>query len=463
MNKYFEIINPYDGQVVGESPNLSQRDIGELLNKTFNYQDELKASDKYDIISLTIKSFKKYEKSLSELISMETGLSINGSKHEVHRASNCLSFCLKQIKSIYKSDLTDEYSKNLNKSTPKLSVLSEPLDLAIGITPFNHPLNMVIHKVGPAIVAGTPIIIKPSEKTPLTAYRLRKILINNGLPEDFFNIISGLPPKDVVDQIISYPKYDLVCFTGGVSVGKYIARKMVNSGNELKKYIPELGGNAVFVVMDDCNVELAAELALGAFENSGQRCTAIRRILLHKNISKNFIDRFVELTSQLKYGDPFDSNNHMGTVISPEQAQLINQRVDDAIKEGARLLIGNKIDGALYAPTILDNVSPNSEIVQKETFGPVVSIMLINDLTEAISYLKSDRFGLASGIVTESKKNALKLYDNICVGQFNWNGRPGYRTEEAPFGGFKDSGNGEKEGIVLMTKAFRRIRTFYEH
>ena len=134
------------------------------------------------------------------------------------------------------------------------------------------------------------------------------------MPENLFNIISGMPPKNIVDQILKYKNYDLVSFTGGISIGKYIAKKMVNSGNELKKYIPELGGNAVFVVMDDCDIDLAAQLSLGAFENSGQRCTAIRRILLHKDIYDDFIERFIQLTSQIKYGDPLNPENDMGTV-----------------------------------------------------------------------------------------------------------------------------------------------------
>ena len=463
MKHFHKIINPFNGQVVGEAPIHKNSEIDQIILQSYTYRCPLSYKEKNKVIKRTIDTFKKEKLSIAKLITMETGLSNKGSVHEVSRAINCLKNCISQLETINNENLTLEYLAGVKQEDPDLSVYAEPLDLAVGITPFNHPLNLVIHKVGPAIVAGTPIVIKPSEKTPLTAFKLREILLKNGLPDKMFSIVSGIPPKAIVDRILESKKYDLIGFTGGVTVGKYIARKIVNSGNELKKYIPELGGNAIFIVMDDCDIVLAAKLALGAFENSGQRCTAIRRILLHKDVEKPFIDEFVSLAKKIKYGDPFNLENEMGTVISSDQASIIKHRVDTAIIEGAQLLIGNKLDGAVYSPTILKNVNINSELVKRETFGPVASIIKINNLNEVIEYISNDRFGLACGIATKSRKTAMKVFKNIMVGQFSWNGRPGYRTEQAPFGGFKDSGNGEKEGIVLMTKALRRLKVFYKH
>jgi len=457
----YNVINPFNNEIIDEVQIHSKSEINNILENSFNYKSELNVNDKIKIFNKSIDSMESNKDDIAKLIVLETGLSIKSGIYEVDRAINCFKYCIKESMKLEDLDLTQEFSND--SSLPELTVHSEPLDLAIGITPFNHPLNLVLHKVGPAIVAGTSIVIKPSEKTPLSAIKLREILINSGLPENHYNIILGSRPKETTDAILSYQKYDLVSFTGGVKVGKYIARKMASSGNELKKYIPELGGNSILVIMGDCDIGVAIQLAMGAFENSGQRCTAVRRILLHKDISNQFVEKFVNVAKNIKFGDPLDNNNDMGTVISSEQADLIYKRVSSAIKDGANLLIGNQNDGAIYPPTILSNVNPKSEVVQKETFGPIVSIIEINNLDEAIKYIKNDRFGLASGIATKSKKNAYKLFDNICVGQFSWNGRPGYRTEDAPFGGFKDSGNGEKEGVVLMTKSLRRIKTFYKH
>ena len=457
----YNVINPFNNKIVDQVPIHSKSEINDILESSFNFKSELKLNDKIEIFNRTVKKLYNDKNDIAKLIVNETGLSIKSGLYEVKRAINCFQYCIKESAKLEETDLTKEFSSD--PSLPELTVHTEPLDLAVGITPFNHPLNLVVHKVGPAIVAGAPIVIKPSEKTPLTAIKLKEILIDSGLPENFYNVILGTPPKAITDYLLSYPDYDLVSFTGGVTVGKYIARKMANSGNEMKKYIPELGGNAILVIMDDCDIEVAADLAMGAFENSGQRCTAVRRILLHTSISKAFKEKFYSLATKIKYGDPMNVENDMGTVITSEQADLIYRRVNDAIKEGASLLTGNQVDGAVYSPTILNNVNPSSEIVQRETFGPVVSIMEINNLDDAIQYIRNDRFGLASGIATKSKKNAYRLFNNICVGQFSWNGRPGYRTEDAPFGGFKDSGNGEKEGVVLMTRALRRIKTFYKH
>jgi len=459
----FDVIYPFTGETVNTVPNASKKQINKAIDLSFNYKCELSGSERAGILDRTKTAIEEQRDKIARLITLETGLSLKNSQYEVSRAINCCSSAVEQAESIDEIDLTADFVSTPDPSKPELTVVMEPWDLAVGITPFNHPLNLVMHKVAPAIAAGTPMVLKPSEKTPLTALMLGEILIKCGLPSNMLNIITGIPPKDIVDQIISCPKTDIVSFTGGVKTGKYIARKMVNSGNELKKYIPELGGNTSFVVMDDCDVELAARIALGAFDNSGQRCTAISKILLHKSIADEFLRNYIDMTSNIRYGDPMNPETDMGTVITSDQAKLISSRVDKALKEGAELLYGNIRSGALLSPTIVDNVNIKSILIKEESFGPVVSILRIESLDDAINYIRSDNFALASAIATENQDNANKLFNNICVGQFSWNGKPGYRTEEAPFGGFKDSGNGEKEGVVMMTRHMRRIKTFYKH
>ena len=258
--KYFNVINPFNGEIVGESPNNSKQEINNILNDVADYKCELSGLERSEILNKNIQTIQKNKRVLSKLISLESGLCIKNSLYEVERAINCIHYCSLQAKLIDNIDITSEYLDKMDSGNPKLKVYSEPLNLVIGITPFNHPLNMVMHKVGPAIAAGASIIIKPSEKTPLTAIKLRELMLSDGLPEQMFNIVSGVPPKKVVDQLLSFQNIDFVSFTGGVNVGKYIARKMAESGNELIKYAPELGGNAVFVVMDDCDIDLAAKL-----------------------------------------------------------------------------------------------------------------------------------------------------------------------------------------------------------
>lgn len=457
----FDVKNPFTGQIVDTVPNASNSQIQEALELSYQTKCSLSYIERGTILKNTASLIDHKQKELSYLITQETGLSLRHSLYEVKRAINCLNFCSNQAEILNHHDWTSEFI--VEDPIATLSVIAEPWDLAIGITPFNHPLNMLVHKVGPAIAAGTAMVVKPSEKTPLTALKFAEILLECGLPKNLLNIVTGIDSKGIVEKLVTYPFIDLVSFTGGVKTGKSIAKTMVNGRNELKKYMPELGGNATFVVMDDCNVEEAAKIALGAFANSGQRCTAIRKIFLHHNVADDFLEKFVEMTSQIVFGNPFDMKTDMGTVISVEQAKLIERRVNLAVEEGARVMIGNQREGALYPPTIVDEVDPKSELVVEETFGPVASIIKINSLDEAISLINVEKFGLASAIATASQEKAIKLQQSICVGQFSWNGQPGYRTEKAPFGGFGDSGNGEKEGTVMMTRAMHRIKTFYAH
>jgi aldehyde dehydrogenase (NAD+) len=458
---YFDIVNPYTGKLVDTVPNASPDQIQEAIERSYETKCLLSYLERSTILKQTAKQVYNKRKEISYLITQETGLCLQHTLYEVKRAVNCIHFCANQAEILHHHDWTSEFI--IEDPLATLTVIAEPWDLAIGITPFNHALNMMVHKVAPAIAAGTAMVIKPSEKTPLTALKFGEILIECGLPKNLLNIVTGIDSKKIVDQLVTNPKIDIVSFTGGVNTGKAIARTMVNNGNELKKYMPELGGNAAFVVMDDCNVDEAAKIALGAFANSGQRCTAVRKIFLHHAVADAFMKKFIEMTSEINCGDPFDMKTGMGTVISVEQAKLIERRVNLAVEEGARVMIGNQREGALYPPTIVDEVDPKSKLVVEETFGPVASIIKINSLDEAISLIKADKFGLASAIATASQEKAIKLQQSICVGQFSWNGQPGYRTEKAPFGGFGDSGNGEKEGTVMMTRAMLRIKTFYAH
>ena len=216
-------------------------------------------------------------------------------------------------------------------------------------------------------------------------------------------------------------------------------------------------------VLEDADIDLAAGLAINAFANSGQRCTAIKRILLLDRIADEFISKFLDLTKKIKFGNPYDPAITMGTVIDESAAKIVQQRVNNALNIGANLLYGNIRNGALYSPTVLDRVDRKSELVVAETFGPVASIIRIKDVDDAIHVINSVNYKLAAGVMTKNEMSAMYIANAIKVGQFNWNSYPGYRTEQAPFGGFGDSGNGAKEGIILAAEGMRRIRTYYRH
>jgi aldehyde dehydrogenase (NAD+) len=248
----------------------------------------------------------------------------------------------------------------------------------------------------------------------------------------------------------------VVSFTGGEKVGKLIAERA-----GYKKLVLELGGNSPLIILEDADLELAVNLAAeGCFRNSGQRCTAVKRLLVHEQILEEFTARFVEEAAKYNYGDPSDPDTRVGTVIDEEAAIYLENVVKDAVAAGARVLLGGERDGALIAPTVLADVPRDADIVVKESFGPLAPIMAVSDIEDAIDLANATAYGLSSGIVTSDMKRAIQAVKGIQTGTVNINQVPGYRIECSPFGGVKDSGLGVKEGVIEAMKGMTYVKTF---
>jgi aldehyde dehydrogenase (NAD+) len=269
------------------------------------------------------------------------------------------------------------------------------------------------------------------------------------------SVVTG-DPREIADEMLTNAAVDLVTFTGGVAVGKYIAGKAV-----YKRQVLELGGNDPFIVMDDADLEEAATLAAaGSYKNSGQRCTAVKRMLVHERVADEFVERLVEKTRLVKYGDPLDAATDMGTVIDEAAARRFEQVVDEAIAAGARLRIGHVRRGALYAPTVLDRVTPDMSVVREETFGPVSPVIRFSTLDEAIAIANGTAYGLSSAVCTNRLDVITRLVKELHVGTVNVREVPGYRLEMTPFGGIKDSGLGYKEGVLEAMRSFCNTKTY---
>jgi len=268
-------------------------------------------------------------------------------------------------------------------------------------------------------------------------------------------VVTG-DPREIADELITNRHVDLVTFTGGVPIGKYIAAKA-----GYRRIVLELGGNDPLIVMDDADLDKASDLAVqGSYKNSGQRCTAVKRMLVHEKVAAAFTERVVAKTRAWTFGDPMDPANEMGTVIDEAAACRFQQVVDEAVAQGARLLVGNRRDGALYAPTVLDRVRPEMTVVREETFGPVSPIITFATIDEAIAISNGTAFGLSSGICTNRLDDATRFARELKVGTVNLWEVPGYRIELTPFGGIKDSGLGYKEGVQEAIKSFTTCKTF---
>jgi putative phosphonoacetaldehyde dehydrogenase len=299
------------------------------------------------------------------------------------------------------------------------------------------------------------MVCKPTVSTPLTCLLLADTLYEAGLPPEMFQIITGLS-EDVGDEMITNEHIDLVTFTGGVPVGKMIAEKA-----GYKRTVLELGGNAPLIVMDDADLDRAASLAVaGATKNSGQRCTAVKRILVIDSVADEFAALVTEKAKMLKAGDPMDPETDVGTVINENAAKTFQQRVIDAVDDGAVLLHGNNREGAIFPPTVIDHVSSDSELVMEETFGPAIPIVRVKDIDEAIEVANGTAYGLSSGVCTNRMDDITRFINELNHGTVNIWEVPGYRIEMSPFGGVKDSGLGYKEGVIESMKSYTNVKTF---
>jgi putative phosphonoacetaldehyde dehydrogenase len=449
-----EVVNPYSGAVIASVAQASVDEVRRAIGVARAFRSPLTRYERYRICYQTAAALRARTEELADLITAESGLCKKDSLYEVGRACDVFVFAgnaaLQDDGQVFSCDLTAHGKRR------KVYTLREPLlGVIVAITPFNHPLNQVAHKVAPSIATNNRMVLKPSEKTPLSALRLADILYEAGLPPQMFSVLTG-EPAEIADELLTHPDVDLITFTGGVQVGKYIAAKAV-----YKRQVLELGGNDPLIVMEDADLEEAAALAAaGSYKNSGQRCTAVKRMLVHESVAARFTELLLERSRAIRYGDPMDPETDMGTVIDAAAARSIEERVNDAVAQGARLLYGNVRSGALYSPTVLDRVQPQMTLVREETFGPVSPVITFSSLDDAIRIANSTAYGLSSAVCTNRLDYITRLVSELNVGSVNVREVPGYRLELTPFGGIKDSGLGYKEGVQEAMKSFTNLKTY---
>ena len=449
-----DIHNPYTGAIVGTVPKATVEEVRRAIEIAKSFKPTLTRYERYRILYRTAEIIRERTDEISDLITAECGICKKDSLYEVGRACDVFVFAgnaaLADDGQIFSCDLTPHGKKR------KVYTLREPLlGVISAITPFNHPLNQVAHKVAPSIATNNRMVLKPTEKTPLSALLLADILYEAGLPPKMFSVLTG-DPREIADEMLTHPDVDLVTFTGGIPIGKYIAAKAV-----YKRQVLELGGNDPIIVMEDANVDKAAALAAaGSYKNSGQRCTAIKRMLVHESVADRFVEQLLALTRAWTHGDPMDAALDMGTVIDEPAAKSFEARVNEAVGLGAKLIHGNVRRGALYSPTLLDHVQPDMPLVKYETFGPVSPVIRFKTIDEAIRIANGTDYGLSSSVCTNRLDYITKFVSELNVGSVNVREVPGYRLELTPFGGIKDSGLGYKEGVQEAMKSFTNVKTY---
>jgi putative phosphonoacetaldehyde dehydrogenase len=449
-----EVLNPYTQQRIGTVPKATVEEVRQAYEWAHGYKATLTRHERAGILNRCAALVRERLPQVAALITAESGLSINDATYEAGRVSDVLLFgaqeVLKDDGQIFSCDLTPHGKKRrvYTQRSPLLGVIT-------AITPFNHPMNQVAHKVIPSIATNNRMVLKPSEKVPFSALYLAQLLYEAGLPHPMLQVVTG-EPREIADEMLTHPTVDLITFTGGVAIGKYIAAKA-----GYRRIVLELGGNDPLIVMDDADLQEAANLAVqGSYKNSGQRCTAVKRMLVHRKVAAEFTERVVQATQAWTYGDPADARHQMGTVIDEAAARLFEARVNEAVSQGARLLAGNQRRGALYAPTVLDQVQPEMTLVREETFGPVSPILSFGTIDEAIAMANATAYGLSSGVCTNRLDDIVRFINELHMGTVNVREVPGYRLELTPFGGIKDSGLGYKEGVQEAMKSFTNLKTY---
>src|SRR4029077_5224504 len=449
-----EVFNPYTRAPVGTVAVAAVAEVRRAIAIGKSFRPRLTRYERYRICYQTAEALRARTEEIANLITAESGLCKKDSLYEVGRACDVFIFAgnaaLQDDDQIFSCDLTAHGKRR------KVYTLREPLlGVICAITPFNHPLNQVAHKVAPSIASNNRMVLKPSEKTPLSALLLADILYGAGLPPQMFSVLTG-DPREIADEMLTHPDVDLITFTGGVAVGKYIAAKAV-----YKRQVLELGGNDPLIGMEDADLEEAATLAAaGSYRNSGQRCTAIKRMLVQESVTERFTELLLERSRAVRYGDPMDADTDMGTVIDEAAARSFEEKVNEAVAQGARLLYGNIRAGALYSPTVLDRVDPGMRVVREETFGPVSPLIAFRTIDDAIRIANSTAYGLSSAVCTNRLDYITRFVSELNVGSVNVREVPGYRLELTPFGGIKDSGLGYKEGVQEAIRSFTNIKTY---
>jgi len=456
-DKTLDVINPFNNKTVATVPAASKDQVNQAFKTAANYQPKLTRYERQQILQKTADLLVKNKEEISDIITSELGICKQDSLYEVGRAFDVFSLTSQLViqddGEIFSCDLTP------HGKARKIFTHREPLNTISVITPFNHPLNTVAHKIAPAIATNNCVVCKPTELTPLTALKLTEIVYEAGLPPEMISMITGWP-EDIGSEFIQNPEIDMITFTGSVAVGKHIA----NTAG-YKRTVLELGGNDPLIICNDLSDEdlvKAAELAvLGATKNSGQRCTAVKRILCQENVADKFVPLVLDRAKKIKFGDPQDMKTDMGTVVSEDAAKLFEERALKAAEDGAEVLYQPERQGALLPPIVLDRVKPNSDLVVEETFGPIIPIIRVsNDLEEVAKVSNSTAFGLSSGVCTNDLRTANFFIKNLKVGTVNIWEVPGYRIEMSPFGGIKDSGLGYKEGALEAMKSYTNLKTY---
>lgn len=436
------VLNPQDNSFITSVPQASAKDMQfaiEEAKEGAKIAAQMPVHQRISILNKAANYISERKEKYAETIALEGSKTIREARAEVSRCIQTLQISAEEARRIEGETISFDQREG---SEDRVGYYYRfPIGIIAAITPFNDPLNLVAHKVGPAIASGNAIIVKPATETPLSALLLAKAFEESGLPPKVLSVITGYG-REIGDILVTHPAVRMVSFTGGLETGEKIANKA-----GLKKISMELGSNSPVIVLKDADIQEAVNATVsGAFYAVGQNCLSVQRIYIEKEIYEEFCSSFVARTRLYQVGNKMLETTDMGPMINEKEAIRVERWVNEAVYKGATLLTGGKREGAFYFPTVLTNVPADCTIAQQEVFGPVVLLYPVDDFTSAIEKSNDVNFGLQAGIFTKDIEKAFEAIEKLNVGGIMINDSSDYRIDSMPFGGVKGSGLG-REGV----------------
>ncbi|MEK7679159.1 MAG: aldehyde dehydrogenase family protein [Deltaproteobacteria bacterium] len=447
-----DVTSPFDKTVVGRTYLASNAELKEAVDGAEAAFRELRSWPSYRkaaVIQKVVDGIKERSDELAKIIALEAGKPIKDSRVEVKRAMSTFQLALEETKRLGGEVLPLDIMEG---SEGRFGILRRfPVGVVLGISPFNFPLNLVAHKVAPAMACGCPIIIKPASKTPLTALVLGDIITNAGWPDGGVNVVPAR--GEDAEKLLDDDRIKKLTFTGSPVVGWRLKAK---AGQ--KKVTLELGGNAGVIVHNDADIGLAAKrCGGGAFSFAGQICISVQRIYVEKTVFDEFRDSFLKHVSKIRLVNPLDEDTDVGPMIDEAALQKTEEWVNEAVSEGAKLLAGGKRKGVFFEPTVLTGTKPSMKVCSEEVFAPVVTLESYARFEDAVAEINRSKYGLQAGVFTSRMNNILLAYETLDVGAVIVNDIPTFRVDNMPYGGVKMSGFG-REGVRYAIEEMTELK-----
>lgn len=451
--RLMEVLNPYDGSVVGRVGIASAEDLDRAVQAAataFESFRELPAYQRAEVLARAAQLIAEREEKLAQLLVREIAKPVRDARVEVRRAVNTFAVAAEEAKRI-QGEMVPLDAVRGGEGRVAFTV-REPLGVIGAITPFNFPLNLVAHKVAPALAAGNTVVLKPASKAPLIAFELAQILAEAGLPPGGLNVISG-PGGELGDRLVEDPRVAMITFTGSAEVGKKIRERA-----GLKRVTLELGSNSAVVIEDVQDLDRVVERCVqGAYTFAGQVCISVQRIYVSERLYDPFLDRFKARVDALKTGDPAEEDTELSAMISPGESARVLEWIGEAQEGGARVETGGKMHGSIVLPTVLTSVQEEMKVCADEVFGPVAAVIPYCDFEEALAAVNRSRYGLQAGVFTQDLNKAFRALKTLKVGGVMINDIPSFRLDHMPYGGVKESGMG-REGVPYAIQEMTELK-----